>query len=102
MFALSVVLIRRSVTQFIANKRTQNRTPLVGSSHADDTHEPKRKSGGNVLHLGNEDAMNILYLGVRAYTRMNEEFRDDCPSPKTLCFANAYRGRPCQMFTLEN
>ena len=33
---------------------------------------------------------------------MNEEFRDDCPSPEILRFANAYRGLPGKMFTLKN
>ena len=33
---------------------------------------------------------------------MNGELRDDCPSPEILRFENAYRGRPCKMFTLKN
>ena len=33
---------------------------------------------------------------------MNEEFRDDSPSPEILRFAYAYRGRLCTIFTLKD
>ena len=62
MIAHQGVLLGRSVTQFIAHKGNQNHTLQVGSSHADDTHNPKRTSGGDAVHLIGCWAMKIFCI----------------------------------------